>query len=86
MREMGTFHQLRTGSQVPSNLGAIPIIRFKSDCYYPHPVIARRELFRERKSFFAPDTNAAIHREHVLVAHFLQVVGGKRRAVPPTTV
>ena len=36
------------------------------------------DLFRERKSFFSPDTDAAIHREHVLVAHFLQIVGGKR--------
>src|SRR5438045_2348426 len=44
------------------------------------------ELFRERKSLFPPNTNAAMHREHVLVPHFLQVVGSKCGAVASAAI
>src|ERR1700690_165863 len=30
----------------------------------------------ERKAFLAPHSDAAIHREHIGIAHFLEVIGG----------
>src|ERR1700757_3989683 len=33
-----------------------------------------RLLFSERITFFAPVTNSAIHRDHLGISHFLQIV------------
>src|SRR5690348_4633146 len=41
---------------------------------------------REWISFFAPTANSAVHREHVGVSHFLQVVGGQSGTKSASTI
>jgi hypothetical protein len=45
------------------------------------------ELFRsQRKAFFAPAPNTAVHGEHVGITHLLQIVGGQCGTVSTATI
>src|SRR5258708_27367900 len=44
------------------------------------PVSASPRSCLQRKPFLAPIANSAVHRNHILVAHLLQIVRSQRRA------
>src|SRR5579863_1762861 len=49
-------------------------------------VTAVRSAFGQSETFFAPASNASVHREHLGVAHLLQVIRGQGRAKSAATV